>query len=231
MGSALVLGLATSLHCAGMCGPLACSLIGSSKPQQAWLVPTLYHTTRLFSYTLLGGIAGGLSQAISGLWEASTLKWLPWVVVAALLCHAFSLEKWIPKPKVLQRLWLKQKLKPQANPAKRALTVGLMTPLLPCGPLYLFFGVCLATGSAIKGASLALAFGLGTVPLLWIAQSQWMWLQRKLGAVRMAKARRVLTFGMAVFLMWRLQMVHPFQETPIKPFCPMCEGYEAGGES
>lgn len=227
LGSALLLGLATSMHCAGMCGPLACSLVAQSKPQHAWLAPTLYHLARLTSYTVLGALAGGLSQAISGLWTASPLKWLPWVFVAALLCHAFGWEKYLPKPKILQKWWFRQKMKPQSSAVKRAALVGIMTPLLPCGPLYLFFGVSLATGSALKGASLALAFGLGTVPLLWIAQTQWMWLQRKLGAITMAKVRRGLTLLMAGFLMWRLQDVTPFQTQPIEPFCPLCEGYQA----
>ena len=41
--------------------------------------------------------------------------------------------------------------------------VDLATPLLPCGPLYLMLGICTLTGSAARGASLALVFGLGTI--------------------------------------------------------------------
>jgi hypothetical protein len=49
--------------------------------------------------------------------------------------------------------------------------LGLISPCLPCTPLYLIFGVCLLSGSPLSGARIALCFALGTIPLLWAAQS------------------------------------------------------------
>ena len=46
--AALAAGLATSVHCTAMCGPLACALR---------VRPAEYHLGRLGSYTIVGGIA------------------------------------------------------------------------------------------------------------------------------------------------------------------------------
>ena len=56
--------------------------------------------------------------------------------------------------------------------------IGLTSPLLPCGPLYMIYGLALFSGSALKGAEFAIGFGLGTLPLLWFAHSQFMRIQR-----------------------------------------------------
>ncbi|NBX60811.1 MAG: sulfite exporter TauE/SafE family protein, partial [Opitutaceae bacterium] len=62
-GTAFIAGLVTSLHCVGMCGPLACALMpavrNDADPQ---VVATTYHLTRLAGYTLLGAVAGGVGQ-------------------------------------------------------------------------------------------------------------------------------------------------------------------------
>jgi sulfite exporter TauE/SafE len=61
-----------------------------------------------------------------------------------------------------------------------AAALGFATPLLPCGPLYFILAAALLAGSALRGAEFMLAFGLGTVPLLWLAQSQFHRLQARL---------------------------------------------------
>src|SRR5690606_13450757 len=55
--AALVAGLVTSLHCAGMCGPLACLVAPTRGAAAAGSAPTasvVYHVSRLAGYTLLG---------------------------------------------------------------------------------------------------------------------------------------------------------------------------------
>ena len=61
--TALVAGLITSLHCAGMCGPLACALMPAKRDDaDPQLVSTVYHVTRLAGYTVLGALAGGIGR-------------------------------------------------------------------------------------------------------------------------------------------------------------------------
>src|SRR5436189_4739 len=85
-GSAFVAGLITSIHCAGMCGPLACSLmpVRGSAGKQNWdpqTISTAYHLCRLAGYATLGALAGGLGRAPLTWISESTLRWLPWVLV------------------------------------------------------------------------------------------------------------------------------------------------------
>ena len=61
--AALAAGLATSLHCAGMCGPIACGLGNLAKSESERLTAaSLYHGARLLSYGIIGGICGALGQ-------------------------------------------------------------------------------------------------------------------------------------------------------------------------
>lgn len=87
--------------------------------------------------------------------------------------------------------------------------MGLLTPFLPCGPLYLVFVAALSAGSAAKGAEALLAFGLGTVPLLWLAQHQFHRIRAKLSPMAMNRLRRGLAFVTAVMLAWRLHATVP----------------------
>ncbi|HSP43150.1 MAG TPA: sulfite exporter TauE/SafE family protein, partial [Luteolibacter sp.] len=107
-----------------------------------------------------------------------------------------------------------------------ATAMGLLTPLLPCGPLYLVFGAALLAGSAAKGAEFTLAFGLGTVPLLWLAQHSFHRIRARLTPRAMSRLRRGLAFATALMLMWRLHGTIPAQyfggKTAEKEELPSC---------
>src|SRR3954470_20833194 len=80
--AAFVAGLVTSLHCAGMCGPLACSLMPvRGDKSDAQTVSTVYNVSRLAGYSVLGALAGGLGRAPLTWISHSALRWLPWVLV------------------------------------------------------------------------------------------------------------------------------------------------------
>lgn len=209
--AALVLGLGTSLHCAGMCGPIACGLGSLSKSEGGRLASaSLYHGTRLVSYGLIGAACGALGrQPLSWFFE-SPAALLPWVLVLALLMMAFGWDRKVPRPAVLNRFTARARFKAKRlSTCGAASAMGLLTPLLPCGPLYLVFGTALLAGSAAKGAEVTLAFGLGTVPLLWLAQHQFHRMRKRLGPLAMARLRRGLAFATALVLAWRLHGTLP----------------------
>ena len=83
--------------------------------------------------------------------------------------------------------------------------IGLASPLLPCGPLYMIFGLALFSGSALKGAEFAIGFGLGTLPLLWLAQSQFMRVQLKMTPMKLLRIQRSLGLIAALVIAWRLR--------------------------
>ena len=209
--AALVAGLATSLHCAGMCGPIACGLGTLAKSEGERLTAaSLYHGSRLLSYAAIGAVCGALGQQPLKRFFDSPAALLPWVMVLVLLCMAFGLDKKFPRPAVLNRFTARARFKASRLSAYGgASAMGLLTPFLPCGPLYLMFGATLLAGSAARGAEFALAFGLGTVPLLWLAQHQFHRIRSRLTPLAMGRLRRGLALVTAVMLAWRLHGTIP----------------------
>lgn len=212
----LVFGLTTSLHCAGMCGPIACGLGTLAKSEGERLTAaSLYHGSRLFSYAVIGaafGALGGRAFAWFKGYFSSPAVLLPWVLVGVLLVMAFGLDKRIPRPAILNRFTARARLNAcRLSAFKGATMMGLLTPFLPCGPLYLVFLAALSAGSAAKGAEALLAFGLGTVPLLWLAQHQFHRIRAKLTPAAMGRLRRGLAFVTAIMLAWRLHATVPLK--------------------
>ena len=209
--AALVAGLATSLHCAGMCGPIACGLGTLAKSEGERLTAaSLYHGSRLFSYGLIGAVCGALGQQPLRWFFDSPAVLLPWVLVVILLAMALGLDKRVPRPAVFNRLTARARFKAgKLSAYGGASAMGFLTPLLPCGPLYLVFGAALLAGSAAKGAEFTLAFGLGTVPLLWLAQHQFHRIRAKLTPLAMNRLRRGLALLTALMLAWRLHGTIP----------------------
>jgi sulfite exporter TauE/SafE len=188
---AFLAGLAASLHCAAMCGPLACAACRKSGAcgTAASSPAASYHAGRFLSYTSLGAVAGAFGYAVIA-WKTS-LPWLPWAGGAALLVllAAFGTG----------RVRLPVRFGTVGGPA----LVGVMTPALPCAPLYLMFAGCAVSGSPVKGAALALAFALGTVPLLLLAQQQWGRFQAWAGIRRATWLQRGLLFAALAVVLWR----------------------------
>ena len=205
--TALIAGLVTSVHCVAMCGPLSCAFTPSrSGDAEPAVILTSYHLSKLFSYALVGALAGGVGSRVLSLVEDSWLNRLGWILVVFFLTVAFRLDRFFPKPKWLgahyRRLTLRfnRLSKPVA-----AGVIGLASPLLPCGPLYMIFGLALFSGSAIKGAEFAIGFGLGTLPLLWFAQTQFMRLNRRVGGVALGRIQRTVACVAAFVIAWRLR--------------------------
>ena len=205
--AAFVAGVVTSLHCAGMCGPLACALMPVRGDRaDAQTVSTVYHGSRLLGYAVLGALAGGIGRAPLLWLSQSALRWLPWVLVLFFVALAFRWDRFLPKLAALGRItwklqgWLRGRSRVEA-----AAALGLATPLLPCGPLYFLVALALLSGSWLHGIEVMLAFGLGTVPLLWLAQSQFHWVRRKLSPLWLGRMRMGAALATAAVISWRLR--------------------------
>jgi uncharacterized protein len=206
-GTAFVAGLVTSLHCAGMCGPLSCALMPASRDDSdPQVVASAYHLTRLTGYAILGALAGGIGRLPLTLLGESGLRWLPWLLVAFFVAVACRLDQRLPRWPLLARLHgaLLARLRGGSR-VRAAAALGLATPLLPCGPLYFLLSLALLSGSAVRGAETLLAFGLGTVPLLWLVQTNFHWLRARLGPRTLARLQGALALGVALLLAWRLR--------------------------
>lgn len=217
--AALLAGLATSLHCAGMCGPIACGLGTLAKSEGERLTAaTCYHSTRMVSYTVIGAVCGAIGQQPLRWFFDSPAVMLPWVMVILLVMMALGWDKKIPRPACLARFTARMRFRAGRSTAYGgALLMGLLTPLLPCGPLYALFLAALLTGSAAKGAEFMLAFGLGTVPLLWITQHGFHRIRARLGPRGMVRLQRGLALLTALLLAWRLHDTIPLPSAQAMP--------------
>lgn len=207
--AAFVAGIVTSVHCVGMCGPLSCSwaVAGLGRSNRGVLAGTaLYHGMRLASYGLIGAAAGAMGTLPVRWFHHGSGVLLPWLLVLAFVLVGLGLETWLPKPAFLSRpvMRVRQAAMKLSGTARAAL-LGLATPLLPCGPLYMMFALAMANGSAIRGSEFSVAFGLGTIPLLWLAQTQLHLLGGRLQPAALRKLQRGLALAAALIMAWRLR--------------------------
>ena len=205
--TALIAGLITSVHCVAMCGPLSCAFTptkaNDANPQ---FVLTCYNLAKLLSYAIVGTLAGTFGSVVIRSVSSSWLNLLPWILVVFFLVVAFRLDRFFPKPIWMGGLYKKMTARySRLQKPVAAAMIGLASPLLPCGPLYMIFGLALFSGSALKGAEFAIGFGLGTLPLLWLAQSHFMRVQFKVTPMSLIRIQRSLALIAALVVAWRLR--------------------------
>jgi hypothetical protein len=205
--AAFIAGLVTSLHCVGMCGPLACSWAVARGTNSTFLRDTaLYHGARLTAYGIVGAVAGTLGTMPKEWLQHRGVAMFPWLLVIAFVLVGIGADAWLPKPAFLTKPMARLRMKAmQFGSAARASALGLATPLLPCGPLYMMFGLALANGSAARGAEFSVSFGLGTLPLLALAQTQLHRIGVKLSPVALKRVQRGLALAAAIVMAWRLR--------------------------
>ncbi|MCA2976971.1 MAG: sulfite exporter TauE/SafE family protein [Myxococcaceae bacterium] len=168
--SALVAGATGSLHCALMCGPLACAGLPKGAGRQAAMVA--WHAGRLSGYVALGLALGSVGTGLSRALAVSVQPVLPWLMAAGLVATALELGKRLrPLPFAHRLSSAMVRAAARLHPAWRSFVIGLATPLLPCGLLAGVFLAAMATGGALGGGALMGAFALGAVPALASTQA------------------------------------------------------------
>lgn len=173
----LIASLAGSLHCAGMCGAFLAFAVGTGQPNMPprVLLQAAYHGGRLASYALLGAVAGAVGSTLDlggqmlGLQRTATLIAGGVMVAFGLLILARMLGARLSTrtPRFLETLVARgQSAAMRFPPVGRALAIGLLTVLLPCGWLWPFVLTAAGTAHPLTGGLVMAAFWLGTVPVL-----------------------------------------------------------------
>ncbi len=174
-GSVLLASLLGSPHCAGMCGGFVCFYSGQDG-RGRWLAHVAYNAGRLFSYVLLGLLAGALGHvldragAAAGLHRTAAIAagvvMVVWGIGALMVAFGAKLPT-AAAPAILRTRFASAMRAVHAQPPEvRALTLGLVTALLPCGWLWVYVATAAGTGS-VAGAVLVMgAFWLGTLPVM-----------------------------------------------------------------
>jgi uncharacterized protein len=181
LAAVFVASLLGSLHCAGMCGPFvafATLHAKNSKPKRSvsFQLQLAYHGGRLVSYTALGTAAGllgatlNLGGSLLGVGKVAGI-FAGGLLIVVGLSRVMSLAG-LRLPAMPAAAWVRrlaaagQAVAFRLTPLKRALLIGVLTAVLPCGWLYAFVAVAAGTGQAWYGALVLLVFWSGTVPIL-----------------------------------------------------------------
>jgi sulfite exporter TauE/SafE len=165
--TALLTGLAGSLHCVGMCGPLAMALPVGRLPQgQRVLARGLYHAGRLSAYSLLGAVVGTVGQGLllTGLQRPVSIG--AGILLLIWAISARALPGWVNTSPLARRLTAPLAALLRRPTLPHMAGMGFLNGLLPCGSVYIALAGALATPSAVGGATYLLAFGLGTLPAM-----------------------------------------------------------------
>lgn len=162
LGLLFVIGLLTSFHCIAMCGGINISQCVVNNEQNEFNVvkPSIYYNLgRVISYTVIGGIIGGIGSAFN---FSDTSRAII-IILAGILMLLIGLGMlnvfgWVKNLRFFPKTNLK---------GKSPFVVGLLNGLMPCGPLQSMQVYALSTGSIYMGALSMLIFSLGTVPLMF----------------------------------------------------------------
>ncbi len=168
-----LVGLLGSLHCVGMCGPIALALpvFGHSKIHVLF-GRLLYNLGRVITYSIMGALFGlfgsrivlfGLQQDIS---IAIGVLILLYVLIPRRIKTKISQFSFYIAITGFLKAHYSKLISKRTN--KSLLTIGLLNGLLPCGFVYVGIAGAVTTTDWISGAAYMALFGLGTVPIMFI---------------------------------------------------------------
>lgn len=169
---ALVTGLVTSLHCIGMCGPIAIALPLGKRPLGGKVFGTLlYNIGRTSTYAIIGAIFGLLGQGIK---MAGFQQWASLIIGIFMILSVIFPVLFKDKRKIENFLFgytgklINRFRRLFGNSSYFSLfLIGLLNGLLPCGPVYVAVAGALNTGSMTSGILFMILFGLGTLPIMF----------------------------------------------------------------
>ena len=212
--SAFLVGLLGGGHCIGMCGGIVGAVsmhLPQHKPKLIFLLA--YNTGRILSYTLAGALAGliGASSFFLAhvlpiqhvLYALSNLMLIILGLYLAGIWHGITMLE-----KIGNRIW--KHLQPYTkqfipvNNLGQAFALGGLWGWLPCGMVYSVLIAAIATGKALNGGLLMLAFGLGTLPTLLAMGMAAVKLKSVLQNVWVRRGSGLLVLGFGVLGLVRL---------------------------
>lgn len=164
---AFLLGLIGSLHCAGMCGPLALALPVTGGSTLSFAAGrAAYNLGRVLTYCGLGVIFGLLGKTLL---LAGIQRWVSISLGVLLLAGLFGSRK-LALSRPVNRFvgWLKTRMAARLRQRSFSslLMLGALNGLLPCGLVYVAGAGAVLSDSIAAGAAYMAAFGAGTVPMM-----------------------------------------------------------------
>ena len=197
--TAFILGLTGSLHCVGMCGPIAMLIHGGNR-QQYLYNRIAYHVGRTLTYMLLGLVTGLLGKIFlfGGLQSYLSLAG-GGMIIALLVVPAFKVPFFTTAFIRLKAL-LGKHLRSSTLGSK--FLTGLLNGFLPCGLVYSALVLALVQPS-LQFSVLAMAlFGAGTIPALVAFALSATSIQKVL-PVSISTIQKITLAAVAGIMIWR----------------------------
>ena len=221
--TAFILGLFSSVHCVGMCGPIVLMLPYSQETRRKMLVETFtYHLGRVTIYSILGLLFGFLGRGLALAGLQQSLSVLFGVLLMVLAVFSYNYENRLASIGIFKKAneqvrrgfsyFLKKK--------NAHFILGMLNGLLPCGMVYWAIAASMLTFSLTKGALYMALFGLGTMPLLigtLVASSFF----KKQAIRQFYQLVPFYQFALGVFLIWRAYAIDPSVLDYLSPV-PVC---------
>jgi len=165
--AALIMGLTGSLHCVGMCSPLAMAVGNMNK--RAFLNRVIYNAGRIVMYGLLGALVAGLGVVL----PISKFQNLVSILlgITLLLGGAGLLKVNIPLlsnaigklTSTLKKLFGTLLMRKNFG---SVFLLGTLNGILPCGLVWIALAYALTLQSTLEGVGFMMLFGLGTLPVM-----------------------------------------------------------------
>ncbi len=170
LSAGLGIGLAGSLHCVAMCGPLAMAVPVRGN---RWINILLYNSARISMYALLGLLFGSLGARIGFLEGGQRLSIILGVVVLLVFVLPYLLPALFPTDRINGAIVkgygrIVGPIMRNNQGALSPLLFGVANGLLPCGLIYVALSGAVASGSGVNGAIFMTTIGLGTFPAMFV---------------------------------------------------------------
>lgn len=171
VATAFLLGLLGSLHCIGMCGPIAFMLpVDRENSFIKAMQISSYHFGRLFAYALIGLVFGILGKGFDlfGLQQHLSIAIGVLMIVVVLLPkkQMAKISLVTPLYSAVSKIKTAMGASFKKKTADTFLTIGFLNGFLPCGLVYIAVFGAIASGGLLQGSLYMVLFGLGTVPLM-----------------------------------------------------------------
>ncbi len=172
--SGLIIGVAGSAHCAGMCGPLclALPLQHNKTSSRVWKL-SVYQVGRVLTYSMIGLLIGSLGTVFS---LSGFTRWFS-IILGGLLSLAaigYFFQNRFPSPAFMHRFFSAIQtgiagLLKRGDRYPVVFMTGVLNGFLPCGMVYLALVYGLSFGNPLHTMGFMAMFGLGTVPVMMIS--------------------------------------------------------------
>ena len=169
--TAFTIGLFGSLHCVGMCGPIAIALPYKKENKLVMIASgLLYNLGRVTTYSLLGFFIGIIGKGVFLAGYQQTLSIGLGIMMLIIAIFSIPVESKITSLSFIKNPYIKLKTllgKFLTQTSWKSLYItGILNGFLPCGLVYLAIIGAVSMASVEHGVAYMALFGLGTIPLM-----------------------------------------------------------------